>query len=253
MPINRSTLVSGLCVTANRPAFLERAIAWWRAQEWPRKELVIVDGSKPQLKLDLSKQKDIVHSWRYPDEQMGAKHNRAMALAQGEVLAYHDDDDWYHPRRLIRQLEPIALGKATVTGIPRDLTVYTPGGRFVRFDRFVTMGPPLAWVGNGNELWRGKRQGARFGFHDGSAVFHRSVLRKGVVHAPLQIGQKLVFLNDLMHQGEKMVSVQNDKLFVYVRHGTNTWQYNARMVERPAPTPSWIPRDVLEFWRAGVA
>jgi glycosyltransferase involved in cell wall biosynthesis len=249
----RNLLVSGLCVTANRPAFLERAVAWWRAQEWPRKELVIVDGSRRELRLDFSAAADVRHVVLEPDLEMGAKHNRAIAEAQGEILAYHDDDDWYHPRRLIKQLEPIAMGLATVTGIPRDLTVYTPGARFVRFAREIVTGPVLRWVGNGNELWKGKRQGARFGFHDGSAVFARSVLRHAIPHKPLQIGQKLVFLNDLLAKRERMVSVPNDNLFVYVRHGSNTWQYNARLVERPAPTPSWVPADVLAFWRRGVA
>lgn len=251
--VNRNTLVSGLCITANRPAFLEQAVEWWRAQKWPRKELVIVDGSRRELRLDFSAARDVRHVVLDPDLDMGAKHERALQEAQGEVLAYHDDDDWYHPMRLHRQLEPIALGKATVTGIKRDLVVYTPGGRFVRFKPQPFRGNLERWIGNGNPAQEGKRQGSQFGFHDGTAMFTRSALRHGVQHPPLKVGQKLVFLNGLMAAGEQVAVVRNEGLFVYVRHLANTWQYNARLVEVPAATPSFVPREVLAFWRKGVA
>jgi glycosyltransferase involved in cell wall biosynthesis len=245
----RQLLVSGLCVTANRPAFLERAVAWWRAQAWPRKELVVVDGSRRELRLDFSAARDIRHVVLEPDLDMGSKHNRALAEAQGEILAYHDDDDWFSPRRLVRQLEPIALGSASVTGICRDLVVYTPGARFVRFKPPALRGRVAEWVGNGNPILDGRREGARFGFHDGTAVFARSVLRHGAVHPPIKVGQKLVFLNRLVDAGERFATVPNDGLFVYVRHQTNTWNYVARRVEDAAPTPSFVPADVLAFWK----
>lgn len=246
-------LVSGLCVTANRPALLERAVAWWRAQEWPRKELVIVDGSRPDCRLDFSSASDVRHIVLEPDRDMGAKHNLALEAAQGDVLAYVDDDDWFSPRRIVRQLEPIAMGKATITGIKRDVVVYTPGGRFVRFRPPVFRGKVDAWVGNGNPEREGRRQGAKFPFHDGTAMFTRGALRHGVKHPALKVGQKLVFLNGLVDAGERAVAVPNLGLFVYVRHGANTWQYIANRVEVPAAEPTFVPQEVRDFWRRGVA
>jgi len=243
----REVLVSGLCVTANRPAFLERAVEWWQAQEWPRKELVVVDGSAPGKRLNLAAARGVKHIVLDPDQDMGAKHNRALAEAQGDVLAYVDDDDWFSPRRLVKQLEPIALGKATITGIPRDLVAYTPGGRFVRFRAPKDRGPVKGWVGNALGL------DLRFQFHDGSAVFHRRVLRHGVQHPPMRMGQKVVFLNGLIEAGEKWAAVPNDGLFVYVRHSDNTWNYVAHRVEIPALAPSFLPPSVVEFWRKGAA
>jgi glycosyltransferase involved in cell wall biosynthesis len=243
----RELLVSGLCVTANRPAFLERAVAWWQAQEWPRKELVVVDGSRKGLRLDLSKKSGVKHVILDPDESTGAKHNRALAEAQGEILAYWDDDDWWSPRRLVKQLEPIALGRASITGIPRDLVVYTPSARFVRFRSAGDRGPAKIWVGNALGI------NLRFRFHDGSAVFTRRALRHGVQHPPLKVGQKVVFLNGLIDAGERWAAVPNEGLFVYVRHATNTWNYVAHRVEVPATTPSFLPAAVVDFWRKGVA
>jgi glycosyltransferase involved in cell wall biosynthesis len=243
----RELLVSGLCVTANRPAFLERAVAWWQAQEWPRKELVVVDGSIKGKRLNLAAARGVKHVILDPDEDMGAKHNRAIAEAQGEVLIYADDDDWFSPRRLVRQLEPIALGKASITGIPRDLVAYTPGGRFVRFRPAAERGPVKAWVGNALGLH------PKFKFHDGSAAFTRRALRHGTQHPPLRMGQKVVFLNDLIDAGERAATVPNDGLFVYVRHATNTWNYVAHRVEVPASVPSFLPQSVVDFWRKGAA
>jgi O-antigen biosynthesis protein len=245
----RNLLVSGLCVTANRPAFLDRAVAWWRAQEWPRKELVIVDGSRRELRLDFSAAADVRHVILEPDLDMGAKHNRAVAEAQGEVLTYVDDDDWFSPRRLVKQLEPIAMGRATITGIPRDLVVYTPGGRFCRFKAPELRGKLRGWLGNGF----GSKGGHKFQFHDGSAMFTRAALRHGATHPPLRNGQKVVFLDALLAAGERWEAVENQGLFVYVRHDANTWNYVARRVEVPAAEPSFVPEAIRAFWRRGVA
>jgi glycosyltransferase involved in cell wall biosynthesis len=245
--ISPSTLVSGLCVTSNRPAFLERAVAWWRAQQWARKELVIVDGSVPELRLDFRRFRDVRHVILEPDLEMGAKHNRAVREAQGEVLVYVDDDDWFSPRRIVKQLEPIALGRASITGIPRDLVVYTPGGSYVRFKAPEQRGRLRDWLGNGF----GK--GHKFLFHDGSAMWTRAAMRRGATHPPLRNGQKVVFLDSMIAAGEKWEAVPNTGLFVYVRHGANTWNYVPHAVEVPALEPSFVPQDVRAFWRKGVA
>ncbi len=241
-----NVLVSGLCVTANRPAFLERAVRWWRAQTWPRKELIVVDGSRKDRRLDLSGARDVKHVILEPDLDMGAKHNRAVDEAQGDVLTYYDDDDYRAPRCLIRQLEPLAFDRATITGIPRDYVVYTPGARFAKFKPIRERGPIAGWIGNAIGGWKGP-------FHDGTALFARSVLRHKPKHPPLAVGQKVIFLNHLIDAGEKCAAVRNEGLFIYVRHGTNSWQYVDRRAVVTVPAPAWAPADAVDFWRKGVA
>jgi glycosyltransferase involved in cell wall biosynthesis len=237
-------LVSGLCITANRPAFLERAVQWWAAQSWAWKELVVIDGSRAGLRLDLSGHRGVRQVILDPDLDMGAKHNLAVAEAQGEVLCYVDDDDWFHPRRVVRQLEPLAFDRATITGIPRDYVVSTPGANFAKFKPVRERGPVEGWIGNALGGWKGP-------FHDGTAMFARSVLRHGAQHPPYQVGQKMTFLNALIDAGEKCVAVRNDGLFVYVRHGRNTWKYVDAKTVNAVPAPRWIPGSVVEFWRKG--
>jgi glycosyltransferase involved in cell wall biosynthesis len=239
-------LVSGLCITANRPAFLERAVQWWSAQTWAFKELVIIDGSRKGLRLDLSARRGVRHVILDPDLDMGAKHNLALEEAQGDVLCYNDDDDWFNPRRIVRQLEPLAFDRATITGIPRDYVAYTPGARFAKFKPHKERGPVEGWIGNAIGGWKGN-------FHDGTALFARSVLRHGAKHAPLQVGQKVTFLNALIDKGEKVAIVRNEGLFVYVRHGGNTWQYVDDKAVETVAAPRWVPGAVVDFWRKGVA
>jgi hypothetical protein len=83
-------------------------------------------------------------------------------------------------------------------------------------------------------------------------MFTRRALRHGTRHPALQVGQKLVFLNSLMAAGERVEALPNQGLFVYVRHGANTWNYVARRVEVPAAEPTFVPADVRGFWRRGV-
>ena len=243
-------------VTKNRPLFVRKSIEWFRAQTWPYKELVIVDDSPPEKRLDFALSSDIKYVVPKEPLHIGEKHDRAIKEAQGDVLAYWDDDDWFSPRRLIVQMEPIALGQASITGIPRDLVVHTPGATFARFKPVRTKASLKSWIGNGNDGWEGngwKPVYANFGFHDGCAMFTRRTLRHGLKHPPLRAGQKVDFLNGLVRKGERVIVIPNDKLFIYVRHGRNTWTYSEERIEVPIQVPLWVPEDAVSFWRKAVA
>lgn len=60
------------------------------------------------------------HVWaayvRVPRLVFGAKRNRGMALATGQICANWDDDDWSAPGRLMDQVERLVLGHQAVTG-----------------------------------------------------------------------------------------------------------------------------------------
>jgi glycosyltransferase involved in cell wall biosynthesis len=171
---------------------------------------------------------------------LGDKHNVGLERAQGDVLAYWDDDDWFAPRRFVRELAPIVLGEASIVGCLRDYVLEIPACRWSQFNK--TTLPVKKWVGNGRATFR-------LQIHDGTAMFSRDVLRHGVKHPPLAIGQKVEFLNGIVARGERWRAIPNDGLFVYVRHGSNTWQFreDLRLVERRRPL--WFPEALLEFYR----
>ncbi|HEV3029014.1 MAG TPA: glycosyltransferase, partial [Planctomycetota bacterium] len=111
----RDLLVSAICCTHNRPLFVRKAIELFKAQTWPRKELIIMDdgpeGSVPEIS-DPEVRHVRIPSYTW----ITHKHRMAFPLCQGELLAYWDDDDWYSPRRLALQAQAISEGRADVCG-----------------------------------------------------------------------------------------------------------------------------------------
>jgi hypothetical protein len=91
-------LISCLCVTENRAAFIPWMLWNYDRQTWARRELVIVDSSEPPLALPARPDVRIVRA--PPKTPLGQKRNMALDAAQGEAFAWFDDDDWQHPLRL---------------------------------------------------------------------------------------------------------------------------------------------------------
>lgn len=107
--------MSCLCVTEDREAFLPW-LAWnYRKQDYPARELVVVDGSRepPALPDDLAA--TVVRC--PPGTNVARKRNLAVEAARGSVLTWFDDDDWQHPRKLSLLVD--ALGDDGVLAGPR--------------------------------------------------------------------------------------------------------------------------------------
>lgn len=124
-------LVTAVMVTGKpgrSELFPKAAIASFLAQDWPRKELVIVnDGSKRWVTHgdDMSvpgtvhtyrceSHKDAAGNWCpivevEPDGMtamtLGELRNLGLKMAQGSWVAQWDDDDFFHPTRLSVQME----------------------------------------------------------------------------------------------------------------------------------------------------
>jgi len=96
--IPEKPLVSCLCVTENRQAFMPWLLWNYDRQFWNRRELIVVDSSDPPV--TLPKREDIRLIHVAPGTSLGKKRNVALAAARGEVVAWFDDDDWQHPKRL---------------------------------------------------------------------------------------------------------------------------------------------------------
>ena len=101
--------VSILLPTNSRPEFVQHALAMIRRQDYPAnliREVVIVDDSPTELKLDLKPGLQTLDGLRLDvvllEAQMsiGEKRNLAVARATGEILVHWDDDDFYGAQRL---------------------------------------------------------------------------------------------------------------------------------------------------------
>ena len=109
-------LVSALMPTANRRALAPLALGSFAAQDWPEKELIVVDDGEDSI-WDLCSQIDGVRYIRLIGRStIGAKLNLAAVLAGGKILVRWDDDDWSAQGRLRDQAERLERSGKSVTG-----------------------------------------------------------------------------------------------------------------------------------------
>ena len=106
--------VSCVMVTANRKALCRRAVRCFERQSYPNRELVVVDDGEQDLSDVLGGvSADQVIYRRIPpsaDNVLGKLRNLALETATGAVIAQWDDDDWYHPERLAKQMAVLQKG-----------------------------------------------------------------------------------------------------------------------------------------------
>lgn len=102
-------LVSCLCVTESRPEFWPWLYWGFDKQDHGRRELVVVDSSPDPLATEDPRVR-VIRS--LPGTSVAAKRNVALGAASGSVVAWFDDDDWQHPRRLSLLVGALATGAA---------------------------------------------------------------------------------------------------------------------------------------------
>jgi glycosyltransferase involved in cell wall biosynthesis len=116
-------LVSAVCVTADRREFLRAAVDCYLAQDWPNKELVVIDDGQDRVG-DLCRD---VPNCRYihlagaqlpigVKQKIGVKRNRGAEAAQGEIICAWDDDDYSAPERISDQVERMIESGKAVSG-----------------------------------------------------------------------------------------------------------------------------------------
>jgi glycosyltransferase involved in cell wall biosynthesis len=118
-----SALVSCIMPTRNRRHLVAQAIAYFLRQDYPRKELVIVDDGDDGI-ADLVPSDARVRYLRLEGRTpLGTKRNLACQASQGELIAHWDDDDWMAADRLSVQVATLRATDAVLTGA-QDLLYY---------------------------------------------------------------------------------------------------------------------------------
>ena len=114
---NDGPLVSCIMPTYNRRHFVPGAIRSFLRQDFPNKELVIVDDGTDAV-CDLVPADPRLRYIRLPQRAtVGAKRNLACDQAGGSLIAHWDDDDWHAPRRLRCQVEALLAANADLCGL----------------------------------------------------------------------------------------------------------------------------------------
>jgi glycosyltransferase involved in cell wall biosynthesis len=97
--------VTAAIVTHNRARYLPRAIKSVLAQTCGDLEVIVVDdGSTDETQAALEPYADRIRYVRREHKGKAEARNTAVQLAQGELIAFCDSDDCWHPDRIERQL-----------------------------------------------------------------------------------------------------------------------------------------------------
>jgi GT2 family glycosyltransferase len=97
-------LVTIVIPTFHMASFLETAILSVAAQDYPRIELIVVDGgSDPETPELVARYRHVVSRYlREPDRGQSDAINKGFRLAEGEIVAWVNADDYYFPDAVSR-------------------------------------------------------------------------------------------------------------------------------------------------------
>jgi len=178
-----SPLVSCIMPTANRPEFIINSIDLFLAQDYPHKELIIIDDGIESCVKHIPARENI-HYFYYQDRvgTIGTKRNSACEKAHGDYILHWDDDDWYAPDWITQQVNLLVNTKADITGL-HTVKFYSPSAK--RGLVYENTGPNNFWL-------------------CGATLAYKKSLWEMYHFADLQIGEDADFLTN---SGGKIVSL----------------------------------------------
>lgn len=228
-PGQDTPMVSCIMPTCNRGAFVVQSVRYFQRQDYPSRELIIVDDGE-DVAAALPDDSRIRYIRIPPGSTIGAKRNRACELAKGSIIAHWDDDDWYGASRLSVQAQPIISEKADITGL---IT-----GVFFDLDRW--------------EFWRCTPELHRRLFvhdvHGGTLLYRRSLWEQHARYPNASLAEDAAFLRQTVQRGGRLERVANQDVFVYLRHGQNSWSFSCGKYLDPrgwqkVPEPASLLKD----------
>lgn len=205
---DRTPLVSCIMPTRDRPDFAAQAVQYFRRQDYPDAELVIIEDGPPRLEalLPADPRVRVVCGGDVAARSIGALRNLGCEHARGEIIVHWDDDDWHGPHRVSRQVAAIRAGEADITALRDtpvlDLTTW----------RYWRLNPALH-----------RRLFVR-DVHGGTLAFRRAVWERLARFPDRSLAEDAAFLDHAVRRGARLVPLDAGDDYVYVRHETNSWR-----------------------------
>lgn len=122
-------LVSCIMPTANRRAYVPLAIRCFLSQDYPHKELLIVDDGADRVADLVPAHPQVRYEALAGSRSLGAKRNACVEMSRGALIAHWDDDDWSAPFRLSRQVKALLAARAEVCSLRQMLFYQASNGR----------------------------------------------------------------------------------------------------------------------------
>lgn len=197
----RPALVSCLMVTADRVDLARRAVQCFVQQTYADRELVVVDDGtadyRPLLRAAEAFAAVTHVKLKNNDRRtLGELRNIAIESAKGDWCIQWDDDEWYHPDRISRQLAVAVASDVGASALRWTLMKVPTGRGALQFRTRTGIATP------------------------GTLLFKRTNLR----YPHLARNEDAIFLRTVRrHVGLAVMERESSHLFVRVFHGSNTW------------------------------
>jgi glycosyltransferase involved in cell wall biosynthesis len=232
-------MVSCIVPTYNRRPFIRQSIKYFLAQDYPARELIIVDDGSDPVGNEIPKDDRIRYVRLGYRRSIGAKRNLACEMARGEIILQWDDDDWHGPGRISHQVADIATNLADLTGLHHGLLLETPTSQFwsCREDLHARM------------FFQSRS------IHGGTLAFRKSVWLNCGGYPDQSLAEDAVLMQRAITSGARVLRLANAGTYVYVRHETNSWRFNCGDFGGPegwsrAQPPRFMPQEDIDFYRA---
>lgn len=207
--------ISCLTVTTGRDDLLKKSIRCYLNQTYPQKELIVVSQGDPETNgriknhiLSLNRE-DIVLVEAPQDLSLGAMRNLSVELATASIVCQWDDDDLYHPHRMMAQYHAL-LSKETVASLYNQHLKYFVESKEIYWCDWSFERP----------LWRT--------LLCGSIMFYKEIFHKLDNHLYPETGRQSDREED-MHVLQRLSKIGNlssvnyGHHYVYVFHGNNVY------------------------------
>jgi glycosyltransferase involved in cell wall biosynthesis len=233
-------LISCIMPTYNRRSFIGLSLKAFEAQDYPAKELIVLDDGSDQVGDMVEKISHTRYIRLAMRTSIGAKRNRGCSEARGAIIAHWDDDDWYAPQRLRSQVAPLLAGEADLTGLESSFVFESLAGRF--------------WAVCAN-LHRRMFVGD---VHGGTLVFWKRLFAEGLRYPAINLAEDAAFIQAALRRGRRLMRIPNEGLFVYIRHGGNAWRFSPGSFLDPSgwqaiPSPQTFSATDMADWQQAAA
>jgi hypothetical protein len=209
-------LVSCIMPTYDRRPFVPQAIAFFLRQDYPNRELIILDDGTDPIG-DLVPADKRIRYLRLPQRlSIGSKRNLGGQEASGPILASWDDDVWYAPWRLSYQVGALIQFGVDVNGLDNMLHYDPAAGR----------------------AWHSVRPSGSLPWMPGSTFCYRKDFWLVNPFPDRQPGEDIRFLRRL--PTAKIMPLQSVTWLVDIIHGGN-------VSPKPIDSPLWFPVEVAEI------
>jgi glycosyltransferase involved in cell wall biosynthesis len=218
MILNDLKKVSCVMVTTGRQDLIKKSIACYARQTYKNKELVIVcQGTDEHNQLiegviNALGRDDIQFVPAPPDITLGHMRNISLELTRGDIVCQWDDDDLYHPNRILSQYKALTSSTEYV------------GSFYSGFLKFFNIpeARQMYWVDWSREIPDSHK------YLCGSAMFYKEMFYefRNMIYpeygSQCKTEEDLNVLEKLMLKGE-IADVPDKHHYIYVYHGGNTY------------------------------